>query len=79
MKIPIKQTNNEVHTMELIAPFRLWILLAVTLIATLSAFAQTPTMGWSSWNTYRVNISDSLIMAQADALVSSGLAEAGYR
>ncbi len=36
-------------------------------------------MGWSSWNTYRVNISDSLIMRQADALVSSGLKDAGYR
>ena len=39
---------------------------------------QLPTMGWSSWNTYRVHISDSLIMAQADALVSTGLADAGY-
>jgi len=27
---------------------------------------RTPTMGWSSWNTYRVDISDSLIMQQAD-------------
>ena len=35
-------------------------------------------MGWSSWNTYRVNISDSLIMRQADAMVSQGLKEAGY-
>lgn len=39
----------------------------------------TPIMGWSSWNTYRVNISDSLIMSQADALVSTGLKDAGYR
>ena len=38
-----------------------------------------PTMGWSSWNTYRVNISDSLIMKQADAMVSTGLLDAGYR
>jgi hypothetical protein len=35
-------------------------------------------MGWSSWNTYSVNISDSLIMSQADAMVSTGLADAGY-
>ncbi|MCR5828568.1 MAG: alpha-galactosidase [Bacteroidales bacterium] len=39
---------------------------------------QLPTMGWSSWNTYSVNISDSLIMSQADAMASSGLADAGY-
>lgn len=38
-----------------------------------------PLMGWSSWNTYRVNISDSLIKAQADALVRLGLKEVGYR
>lgn len=38
-----------------------------------------PVMGWSSWNTYRVNISDSLIMRQADALVSLGLDSLGYR
>ncbi len=35
-------------------------------------------MGWSSWNTYRVNISDSLIRHQADCMVSKGLKEAGY-
>ena len=45
---------------------------------TVPAGMETPTMGWSSWNTYRVNISDSLIMKQADAMVSTGLVEAGY-
>ena len=39
---------------------------------------QLPTMGWSSWNTYRVHISDSLIMSQADAMVATGLRDAGY-
>ncbi|MBQ8486847.1 MAG: family 78 glycoside hydrolase catalytic domain [Prevotella sp.] len=38
-----------------------------------------PTMGWSSWNTYRVNISDSLIMRQANAMVAKGLKKAGYK
>lgn len=37
-----------------------------------------PTMGWSTWNTYRVNINDSLICRQADALVHTGLSAAGY-
>ncbi len=37
-----------------------------------------PLMGWSSWNTYHVNISEDLICSQADALVSSGLKDAGY-
>ena len=39
---------------------------------------RTPIMGWSSWNTYHVNISDTLIKKQADALVSTGLKDAGY-
>lgn len=38
----------------------------------------TPTMGWSSWNTYRVNINDKLIRTQADAMLAKGLKEAGY-
>lgn len=38
-----------------------------------------PIMGWSSWNTYHVNISDSLIMRQADALINTGLKDYGYQ
>ncbi len=37
-----------------------------------------PVMGWSSWNTYHVNISDSLIRTQADAMVRLGLRDLGY-
>ena len=37
-----------------------------------------PLMGWSSWNTYHVNISEELIKQQADALIKHGLKEAGY-
>jgi hypothetical protein len=39
----------------------------------------TPAMGWSSWNTFRCDISAALILQVADAVVSSGLADAGYR
>lgn len=46
----------------------------------MNAFAdRTPTMGWSSWNTYRVDISDSLICRQADEMVAKGLDKLGYR
>ena len=41
--------------------------------------AQTPLMGWSSWNTFRIKISDKVICQQADAMVSTGLADAGYQ
>lgn len=40
--------------------------------------ASTPPMGWSTWNHFHHAISDSLVRAQADALVSSGMRDAGY-
>ena len=52
-------------------------------VVTISSMAQTtpygPTMGWSSWNTYGINISEKLIKTQADNMVSKGLLDAGYR
>ncbi|SEF20490.1 Ricin-type beta-trefoil lectin domain-containing protein [Amycolatopsis pretoriensis] len=37
-----------------------------------------PVMGWASWNTFAAKIDASVIKAQADALVSAGLKDAGY-
>ncbi|WP_419228633.1 glycoside hydrolase family 27 protein [Gordonia sp. CPCC 205515] len=39
----------------------------------------TPPMGWNSWNTFGCNITEQQVRAQADALVSSGMRDAGYR
>jgi alpha-galactosidase len=39
----------------------------------------TPPMGWNSWNTFGCGITEQIVRAQADALVSSGLRDAGYR
>lgn len=39
---------------------------------------QTPIMGWSSWNNFRININEEIIKAQADYMVSSGMKAAGY-
>ncbi len=38
-----------------------------------------PTMGWSTWNTFALNINEKVIKDQADAIVSSGLKAAGYQ
>lgn len=55
------------------------MLFSVLLSACLPATAHVPpVMGWSSWNTYRVNISDSLIRKQAAAMKEKGLLDAGY-
>ena len=40
--------------------------------------ALTPPMGWSSWYMSYTNVSDALIRAQADALISTGLADHCY-
>lgn len=37
-----------------------------------------PTMGWSSWNTYGVNINENLIRQQTYAMVTKGLRGCGY-
>ncbi len=39
---------------------------------------KTPIMGWASWNCFRTHISEDIMKAQADALVSTGLADCGY-
>ncbi|MPZ84305.1 MAG: hypothetical protein GEV28_29475 [Actinophytocola sp.] len=38
----------------------------------------TPPMGWNSWNSFGRDISDDLIRRQADAMVASGMRDAGY-
>jgi alpha-galactosidase len=40
--------------------------------------ALTPPMGWSTWYMAFANVSDKLVREQADAMVSSGLADHGY-
>ena len=47
---------------------------------TLHSYAQQgPTMGWSSWNTFALNINEEVIRGQADAMVRTGLKDAGYQ
>lgn len=41
--------------------------------------ALTPPMGWSSWNTFRRDINEKLILEVATAMANSGLKEAGYQ
>ena len=40
--------------------------------------SQTPQMGWSSWNKFQGNIDEDIIKSIADAMVASGLKDAGY-
>ena len=42
------------------------------------SLAATPPMGWNSWNKFGCNVSEKLIKEMADAMVASGMADAGY-
>jgi alpha-galactosidase len=40
--------------------------------------AERPPMGWNSWNHFRDKVDDASVRAQAEAMVSSGMRDAGY-
>jgi alpha-galactosidase len=41
--------------------------------------AGTPPMGWNSWNKFHCNVNEDLIRQTADAMVKSGMKDAGYQ
>lgn len=43
-----------------------------------NGLARTPPMGWNSWNKFAGRINDETVRAVADAMVSSGMKQAGY-
>lgn len=42
------------------------------------SLAQTPPMGWNSWNKFGCDVSEKLMKEMADAMVESGMKDAGY-
>ena len=43
-----------------------------------NGLAKTPPMGWNSWNNFKNKVSDEVVRQIADAMVSSGMRDAGY-
>jgi alpha-galactosidase len=43
-----------------------------------NGLAKTPPMGWNSWNLFAERIDDKTVREMADAMVSSGMRDAGY-
>ena len=50
---------------------------AIAVAISAQSAPKAPLMGWSSWNAFFVDISDSLIMRQTDLLGELGLADGG--
>jgi len=44
-----------------------------------NALALTPPMGWNSWNKFACNVSEQVVRGAADAIVASGMRDAGYQ
>ena len=64
---------------------RFFLLLGCVLLASTVMQAQkfqglalTPPMGWNSWNKFACNVSEELIRETADAMVATGMKDAGY-
>ncbi len=43
-----------------------------------ASLAATPPMGWNSWNHFATRVNDADVRAAADAMVASGMRDAGY-
>jgi alpha-galactosidase len=44
-----------------------------------NGLALTPPMGWNSWNKFACNVNEQVVRDTVDAMVSSGMRDAGYR
>ncbi len=56
----------------------LLVLACAPLHAQSGLLAQTPPMGWNSWNHFGGKVNDADVRAAADAMVSTGMRDAGY-
>ena len=61
------------------------IILLASLLLSINGFAQkfqglaeTPPMGWNTWNKFACDINEEVIKKAADAMVESGMKDAGY-
>jgi len=61
----------------------LFLLIAVAMFQTsysqkFETLADTPAMGWNSWNKFGCEITEEIVRGVADAMVETGLRDAGY-
>jgi len=55
------------------------IVMSTAGVAQSEQLAATPPMGWNSWNKFACDVSEGTIKQMADAMVKSGMRDAGYQ
>ncbi len=83
----LKSVNHTLRILRILVSKMRWIgflLAGVWAVSPFSAWAQavglaaTPPMGWNSWNHFKDKVDDASVRAAAEAMVSSGMRDAGY-
>ncbi len=62
----------------LVVPLAVVAVLSFAAIARAQEVAQTPPMGWNSWNYFASKVDDKGVRAAADQIVATGMKDAGY-
>eukprot|EP01133_Synstelium_polycarpum_P007281 gene7281-8462_t len=65
--------------MKLIVIAAIAVIAITAVVAIDNGLGLTPQMGWNSWNKFGCDINETIIMEVAEAMVSTGLAAAGYK
>jgi alpha-galactosidase len=85
--VVLNLVNDTLRILRMLVSKMRWIsflLVGVWAVSPLSAWAQkeglaaTPPMGWNSWNHFKDKVDDASVRAAAEAMVSSGMRDAGY-
>ena len=71
-------THREIKRLRLFLTGIALLLVLPRTMAQTPPVAASPPMGWNSWNHFARKIDDATVRAQADAMVSSGMRDAGY-
>lgn len=64
--------------MKKILVLALMMITSITYAQKFTNIALTPPMGWNSWNKFGCDVNEQLLRDAADAMVSSGMKDAGY-
>jgi alpha-galactosidase len=79
MNFALRTSKHLLHSVCLVAvAFAAPVVVTTCSSAQSTQLAATPPMGWNSWNHFAEKVTDADVRAAADALVSTGMRDAGY-